>query len=88
MTTDNEKKDNPEHVTDSKPTDKNRYLIIIIVIVFLLIGAVVFFVFKSFQTKPPTQSKVVINSPAKFFKTNPFKAKVNPFKDIKTNPFR
>lgn len=60
-------------------------------IILTVIGAIVigFILFKSNKIQSPSLKPKVIVTPTKILpKTNPFETKTNPFKDIKTNPFR
>lgn len=71
---------------------KKRMVLVVLSasVVILLVLAVWIFVYKPSQQKTPTQkpSQSTQNPAKELPKTNPFEVKTNPFKDVKTNPFR
>lgn len=65
--------------------------IILILIILLAALAVWVFITKPWQAKPAALqgfAQEAQNKSKEFPQTNPFEVKTNPFKDIKTNPFR
>lgn len=75
---------------DNLPKKRVVLVVLSAVVVILVILVVWIFVFKPSQQKTPTQKPgQSAQNPAKELpKTNPFEVKTNPFKGVKTNPFR
>ncbi len=72
------------------PTKRKSHfgLIIIIIIIILMIGIGLILFYSRLSVK---KSKLNTTSPVKnkiVIKTNPFSGKLNPLKEVKTNPFR
>ncbi|QQG44193.1 MAG: hypothetical protein HYW86_05035 [Candidatus Roizmanbacteria bacterium] len=72
-----------------KLKNKRSLLYIIIAVVILILALVSFYVYNQFKKREANPVNKEIAAPTKEpLKTNPFETKTNPFKDVKTNPFR